>query len=254
MKDRQKLFRRFFELHRPGDPLILFNVWDAGSARAVAEAGAQAIATGSWSAAAAQGYPDGEALPIELALANAERIAAAVDLPVTIDFEGAYARDPEGVGDNAVRLAATDAIGCNFEDRLVGGDGLFPPRDQAERIEVMRQGAGSAFFINARTDVFLKSPAEEHRDHLRHALERAHAYAEAGANGFFAPGMIDRDLIARLCEASPLPVNIMVWPGTPPLRELVLAGAARISHAGAPWRVAMRALGEAARRAHQWEG
>jgi 2-methylisocitrate lyase-like PEP mutase family enzyme len=254
VKDRQKLFRRFFELHRPGDPLILFNVWDAGSARAVVEAGAQAIATGSWSVAAAHAYADGEALPLDLALANAERIARAVDLPVTVDFEGGYAPGPEAVGDNAARLAATDVIGCNIEDRVVGGDGLYPLRDQADRIEAMRQGAGSAFFINARTDIFLKAPPEEHRDHFRHALERAHAYAEAGANGFFIPGVVDRDLIARICEASPLPVNVMVWPGTPPLRELALTGAARISHAGAPWRLAMQALGEAARRAHQGEG
>ena len=100
----------------------------------------------------------------------------------------------------------------------------------------------------------MKAPAEEHRDHLRQAIERAHAYAEVGAKGLFVPGLVDRDLIARICEASPLPVNIMVWTGTPPLRDLAMAGAARISHAGGPWRLAMRALGEAARRAHNWEG
>lgn len=254
MKNRQQLFRRFCELHRPGDPLILFNVWDAGSARIVADAGAQAIATGSWSVAAAQGYPDGEAMPLDAAIDNAARIAAAVDLPVTIDFEGGYARTPEGVGENAARLAMSDVIGCNIEDRLVGGDGLYPLRDQCERIEAMRQGVGGTFFINARTDLFLKAPAEEHRDHLRHAIERAHGYAEAGANGLFVPGLADRDLIARICEASPLPVNIMVWNGTPPLKELAMLGAARISHAGAPWRVAMRALWDAAKRAHNMEG
>ena len=236
MNDRNQLFRRFEALHRPGEPLILFNVWDAGSAAAVAEAGAGAVATGSWSVAAAHGFSDGEELPIDLALANAERIVAAVELPVTVDFEGAYASDPDGAGANAARLAATGAIGCNVEDRLVAGDGLYPLRDQADRIEAMRQGAGPSFFINARTDLFLKAPAEEHRDHLREAIERAHAYAEAGANGFFAPGLGDRDLIGRLCEASPLPINIMAMPGAPDAEALGALGVARISHGPFPYR------------------
>src|SRR4051812_15858977 len=108
-------FRVFAALHVPGDPLILYNAWDAGSARAVASAGAKAIATGSWSVAAAQAYGDGEALPLELALAGAARIAGAVELPVTIDFEGGYAVEAGAVARNASRLAATGAIGCNFE-------------------------------------------------------------------------------------------------------------------------------------------
>src|SRR3954470_18666331 len=104
--------RLFASLHKPGDPLILYNAWDPGSARIVAEAGAKAIATGSYSVAAAQGFDDREAMPLDLALANAERIVAAVDLPVTIDFEGGYAVAPEALATNMKRLAATGAIGC----------------------------------------------------------------------------------------------------------------------------------------------
>ena len=115
-------FRTFQSLHVPGDPLILYNAWDVGSALAVADAGAKAIATGSLSVAAAQGYDDGEAMPLDLALASATRIAGAVMLPVTIDFEGGYAVDAEAVGENIARLAATGAIGCNFEDQVVGGE------------------------------------------------------------------------------------------------------------------------------------
>ena len=121
-------FRAFAALHVPGNPLILFNAWDAGSAKIVAEAGAKAIATGSASVAAAQGFSDAEALPLELALANAERVVAAVDLPVTVDFEGAYAVEPEGVAANMATLAATGSIGCNFEDQVVGGEGLHDDR------------------------------------------------------------------------------------------------------------------------------
>ncbi|KKL10206.1 hypothetical protein LCGC14_2558150, partial [marine sediment metagenome] len=83
--------KEFAALHRKGMPLVLHNIWDAGSARAVAAAGAQAIATGSWSVAAAQGYDDGEALPLDALLRTARQITNAVDLPVSVDFEGGYA-------------------------------------------------------------------------------------------------------------------------------------------------------------------
>ncbi len=146
----------FAALHRPGDPLILYNAWDAGSAKAVAEAGAKAIATGSASVAAAHGRDDAEGLPLELALANAARVAAAVALPVTIDFEGGYAVAPDAAAANVARLAATGAIGCNFEDQVVGGEGLHPIAVQAQRIRAIRSAVGPDFFLNARTDIFLK--------------------------------------------------------------------------------------------------
>jgi 2-methylisocitrate lyase-like PEP mutase family enzyme len=238
-------FETFAALHIPGDPLILYNVWDAGSAKAVAEAGAKAIATGSASVAQAYGYDDAEALPMALALANAERVAACVDLPVTIDFEGGYAVAPEDVAANMARLAATGAIGCNFEDQIVGGEGLHDIAVQAARIAAARAAVGADFFINARTDIFLKS-----RDHdaakVDAAIERAHAYARAGASGFFAPGLADLALLEKLCAAAPLPVNFMAWPGTPPTAEIAATGIARISHGPFPWKLAMQALKDAA--------
>jgi 2-methylisocitrate lyase-like PEP mutase family enzyme len=238
-------FETFAALHVPGDPVILYNAWDAGSARVIAEAGARAIATGSASVAQAHGYDDAEALPLALALANAERVVAAVDLPVTIDFEGGYALAPGDVAANMARLAATGAIGCNFEDQVVGGEGLHPIPAQAARIAAARAAVGAAFFINARTDIFLKS-----RDHdaakVDAALERAQAYAQAGASGFFAPGLADLALLEKLCAASPLPVNFMAWPGTPPTAAIAAAGIARISHGPFPWKLAMQALKDAA--------
>lgn len=240
------LFDDFAALHRPGAPLILFNVWDPGSAKAVAESGAPAIATGSWSVAVAQGFGDGEDLPFELFLATARRIVAAVALPVTIDFEGGYAVEPEIVAANAARLAATGAVGCNFEDRVVGGEGLHGISSQAARIAAIRAGAGPAFFINARTDLFLGSPPASHARHVREALDRAEAYAKAGANGFFAPGLADPGLIGQFCAASPLPVNIMAFSGVPDTAALAALGVARISYGPAPYRQAMQALTEAA--------
>src|SRR3954467_3040941 len=97
-------FETFAALHVPGDPVILYNIWDAGSALAVAAAGAKALATGSHPVAGANGWPDGQQVPLDFALANVKRIVEAVDLPVTVDFEGAYAVDPEEGGANVARL------------------------------------------------------------------------------------------------------------------------------------------------------
>jgi len=240
-------YEAFAALHVPGDPLILFNAWDAGSAKAVAAAGAKAIATGSASVAAAQGYGDAEALPLELALANAERVVAAVELPVTIDFEGAYAAPPEGVAANMAKLAATGAVGCNFEDQIVGGEGLHPTQVQAARIAAARAAVGPDFFINARTDIFLKAKLETHDAAMVDAaLERAQAYAQAGASGFFVPMLSDLALLERFCAASPLPVNYMAWPGGPSAAQVAAAGVARISHGPFPHMAAMKALKDAA--------
>src|SRR4051794_41137173 len=240
-------FERFAALHVAGDPLILFNAWDAGSARVVAEAGAKAIATGSASVAGAHGHKDAESLPLGLALANAERVVGAVELPVTIDFEGAYAVAPEEAAANVAKLAATGAIGCNFEDQVIGGTGLHPTELQAARIRAIRAAVGPDFFINARTDIFIQAKPETHDEAMvEAALARAHAYAEAGASGIFVPVLADLRLLARFCAASPLPVNFMAWPGAPSAAEVAAAGVARISHGPFPWKLAMKALGEAA--------
>jgi 2-methylisocitrate lyase-like PEP mutase family enzyme len=239
--------KAFAALHKPGEPLILYNIWDPGSARAVAEAGARAIATGSASVAAAHGFADAEALPLELALANAERIVRAVELPVTIDFEGAYAVAPEGVAENVARLAATGAVGCNFEDQVIGGEGLHPVALQAERIRAARAAAGSDFFINARTDIFLKAPRETHDAAMvDEALARASAYTEAGASGLFPAGLQDLRLLARFCAGAPLPVNALPLPGGSSAAELAAAGVARISHGPFPYRLLMKSLRQAA--------
>jgi 2-methylisocitrate lyase-like PEP mutase family enzyme len=239
--------RLFASLHEPGDPLILYNVWDAGSAAAVAQAGAKAIATGSWSVAAAQGFHDAEALPLDLAIANAERVAAAVDLPVTIDFEGGYEVAPDALAANMLRLAGTGAIGCNFEDQVIGGEGLHPTALQADRIRAARAAVGPDFFINARTDIFLKAKRETHDAAMvEAALERGRAYADAGASGFFVPGLADLGLLEQVCKESQLPVNFMAFPGAPENDAVAAAGIARISYGPFPYRLALKALMEAA--------
>ena len=243
-------FDDFAKLHIAGDPLVLFNVWDAGSAATVANSGAKAIATGSASVAMANGFGDGQEVPLELALGNAARIVAGVELPVTVDFEGGYAADSDGLTANARRLVETGAIGCNFEDQVVGTDRLYAIADQAARIAALRGGAGAHFFINARTDLFLKAKPEAHDSALsEQAIERGVAYAEAGADGYFIPGLTDLALVERICRAVPIPVNAMHQPNGPSRSQWALAGIARVSHGPFPYMAMQDWLIEQARAA-----
>lgn len=243
--------RAFRALHVPGDPLILFNVWDAGSAAAVARAGAKALATGSWSVAAANGFGDGEKIDPELSLAVIARIAAASELPVTADLESGYGEDPEAVHRTVARALAAGVIGCNLEDSFPADGSLREVTAQAARYAAARSAAAEAgidLFLNARTDVFFQRPAQDHdAGMVEAALERARVYADAGVDGLFVPGLIDLSLIARLVSASPLPVNIMRTGAEPAIAALAEAGVARVSHGPAPYLQAMAALEEAAR-------
>jgi 2-methylisocitrate lyase-like PEP mutase family enzyme len=243
----------FRALHVSGRPLVLFNAWDAGSARAVAAAGATAIATGSWSVAAANGYPDGESIPLPFALDNLSRIVAATELPVSIDLERGYGSDADAVGQTAAAAIRAGAVGCNIEDSLSNDAALRGIGEQALRYRSVRaaaKAAGLDFFINARTDVFFQGPAAGHdAGTVAAALVRAHAYAEAGADGLFVPGLVDESLIEQLVSQSPLPVNIMASAATPPLARLASLGVARLSHGPGPYLAAMAQLQAAARSA-----
>jgi 2-methylisocitrate lyase-like PEP mutase family enzyme len=229
-------FDDFVKLHVAGDPLVLFNAWDAGSASAVAKSGAKAIATGSSSVSMANGYGDGQQVPLDLALANAARIVGAVELPVTVDFEGGYAEGGAALTANGRRLAETGVIGCNFEDQVVGTDRLFNIADQVARIAALRAGVGDNFFINLRTDLFLKAKADAHDSALAdQAIERGKAYAGAGVNGFFIPGLAELSLVERIAKAVELPVNAMQLPGGPTRAQWASAGIARVSHGPFPY-------------------
>ena len=233
--------KRFAELHVAGTPLVLYNAWDAGSAKAILEAGAKAIATSSWSVAAAQGYGDGEAIPIGFAEQIVGRITATVDIPVTVDFEGGYSEDDGELAANIARLLDLGVIGINFEDRIVKGSGLYSVDRQARRIAAIRKAAernGVDLFINARTDVFF----EHGDDAVGEALDRAKAYAAAGASGFFVPGLVNDALIGRVAKAVTLPVNVMVMDGVPSNGRLSELGVARISYGPIPYVRAMIGL------------
>lgn len=241
----------FRSLHVAGRPLVLFNIWDAGSAKAVAAAGAAALATGSWSVAAAHGYADGERIPLDAVLANLRRIVEATALPVTVDLESGYGETPDDVGRTLAAAIDAGAVGCNLEDSFPADGSLRATEAAAARIAQARAAAdrsGTGCFINARCDVFFQHPAEQHDAAIVDAaLARARAYADAGADGIFVPGLVDAALIARFVAAASLPVNVMIGPGSPSTAALAAAGVARISHGPGPYLAAMNAIGAAAK-------
>jgi 2-methylisocitrate lyase-like PEP mutase family enzyme len=243
-----KDFETFAALHVPGKPVILYNVWDAASAKAVAAAGAKAIATGSHPVGDASGFGDGEQVPIDFVLDNAKRVVGSVALPVSIDFEGAYAIEPEQTGTNVARLKGVGAVGCNFEDQVVGRDGVHPLDLQCRRIRAIRDAVGGDFFLNARTDLFLKT--QTYDDALiNQVIERGKAFADSGASGFFVPRLADPKQVERVVAEVPLPLNLIAFPGAPANKDWASAGTARISYGPFPHRALMKTLEEWAREA-----
>jgi 2-methylisocitrate lyase-like PEP mutase family enzyme len=247
MPSQAEKLQLFRTLHAGDAPLVLVNIWDAGSARAVAAAGASALATGSASVGGALGFGDGEAVPLELVLEHSARIVAAVDLPVSIDFEAGYSASADGVSKTVPRVIAAGAVGINLEDGYPAGDGdgIRSVEDAAARLRAARAGADRVlpgFWINARTDICLLAKRETHAACLEDIIARGKAYAEAGASSYFVPGLRDLDLIRQVCAASPLPVNIMAGPDAEGFGDWAKAGVRRISYGPFPWRAAMASL------------
>jgi 2-methylisocitrate lyase-like PEP mutase family enzyme len=237
---QMKKAKQFATLHVKGTPVVLYNAWDAGSAKAIVDAGAEAVATSSWSVAAAQGYEDGEDFPLGLAEQIVGRITESVDVPVTVDFEGGYSDDDHKLASNISKLLDLGIVGINFEDRVVKGKGLYGIDQQAKRIAAIRHAAeqkGIPLFINARTDVFLGNSSD-----VDEALAREKAYAAAGASGFFIPGLIDSSQIRRIAEEATLPINVMVMEGVPSNEKLAKLGVARVSYGPIPYIETMEAL------------
>jgi 2-methylisocitrate lyase-like PEP mutase family enzyme len=230
----------FTALHIPGDPLVLYNIWDAGSARAVAEAGAKAIATGSYGVAEANGFKDGETMPLEIVLENLRRILSVTDLPVTLDMEAGYGDTPAEVGASVGKAFSMGAAGINMEDRLPGETVNLPAAVAAERIVA---AASSGIHVNARTDVYRGVAPESYSQALiDDVLGRAEAYATAGAKSLFVPFLGDHPTIRAICEGSSLPVNILWAPGRGTTAELAALGVARISYGHGPWAATMNWL------------
>jgi 2-methylisocitrate lyase-like PEP mutase family enzyme len=230
--------------------LVLVNVWDAASARTVAAVpGCRALATASWSIAAAHGVPDGEVVGRDTMLAAVGRIAAAVELPVSADLEAGFGTTAADVRETVARAIAAGAVGCNLEDGTpAAGESLRPAAEHAERVAAARaagEAAGVPLVLNARTDVFLAEVGDA-AGRVEHALERGRAYVAAGADCVFVPGALDPPQLRRLVAGMGAPVSVLGTPTGPSPAELEALGVARMSLGPGSMGAAMAALRVAA--------
>ncbi len=235
MDARSEKAQRFRELHHGERLLVLPNAWDVASARAFEASGAAAVATTSGAIANVHGYPDGEQIPRELMLAAVERIAAAVDVPVTADLEAGYG-DPV---DTARKAWEIGAVGINFED------GAGSLEEHVANVRKIR-AAVPELVVNARTDVFLhgtKDPDD--------AIARANAYLAAGADCTFVIGLVDLETIARIAAAVDGPLNVLFPPdrGPVPFDDLERMGVRRLTFGSGLYRAALARADELVREA-----
>lgn len=236
--DRQKsLAETFRRLHHGPNLLVLANCWDVASARVVEAAGAPAIATSSAGVAFSLGYPDGQRISREEMLAVVARVAKAVKVPVTADVESGYGPRPEDAARTARSVIEAGAVGMNLEDSTEESDtALIEVSLAVEKIRAVREAgskAGVPLVINARTDVYLNQVgASESR--YDHALGRAAAFRDAGADCIFLPGVREPELIARFVKDLKFPINILAGPGFLTIAELQRLGVARVSLGSKP--------------------
>lgn len=215
-------------LHTDPELLVVVNIWDVVSAKVVADLpGARALATASHSIAASHGYPDGERIPLGLMIAAIERIAAAVDLPVSADLEAGYG----DAGRTVRRAIGAGAVGGNLEDEM------RPLADAVAAVDsAVKAGAaeGVPFVLNARTDAYLKAGDRDREQVLADAIERGRAFLDAGAACVFVPGKLDATTVGRLVEGiGQRKLSVIAVPGSPPQSELAALGVARVSFG--PW-------------------
>ena len=219
-------------LHHNNQILILPNIWDPAGALLLEHTGYPAVATASAAIAFANGYQDGEIIPLDTVVATLSRIVKVVDVPVTADIEAGYSLEPLTFEANISRLLETGIAGINIEDSNPKTGDLLPIEAQVERIKIIRKVSDEAsvpLFINARIDVYLKMQDLSAEAKLQETIKRGNAYAEAGADGLFPALAKDENAIKQLVELLPLPINILVLPGVPEIDVLQKLGVARVS-------------------------
>lgn len=226
-------------LHDDPEVLVLVNVWDAASARAIAALpGCRAIASASHAIANSYGYEDGQHIPVELMIEAVGRIVAAVDLPVSADLEAGYG-DPH---DTVRRAIDVGVVGANLEDAMAP----FDDSVSAVRAAVAAgDAAGIPFVLNARTDVYLQPAGRSPQEQLTEAIRRGRAYLDAGATCVFVPGRHDAHTAAALVDGlGERKVSVLAAAGGASAAEFAAAGVARISYGPWPHRAALTALAD----------
>jgi 2-methylisocitrate lyase-like PEP mutase family enzyme len=242
--EQAKRAERFLALHRPGEPLLMPNPWDVGSARLLAGLGFEALATTSSGFASTLGRLDGSVTRDE-AIAHGAAIAAATELPVSADLENCFADSPEGVAETAAAAVAAGLSGFSVEDFSGDGDGsIYELGLAAERVaaaaEVAHQGRAHVV-VTARSENLIRG-----HDDLDDTIARLRAFQDAGADVLFAPGVRSAEQIQAVIAAVDRPVNVLVLPGAPTIAELGALGVSRVSVGGAFAFAALGAVVDAA--------
>lgn len=230
--DRQAEFRA---LHTPGSPLLLPNVWEFGIGAFLAAQGFPALGTTSLGTSAALGEPDGHPRTRGATVDLARRLSV-LDAAVTVDIADGFTADPAGVADLVEELAAAGAVGVNLEDGRAGGS-LADADTQCELIAAVKARV-PRLFVNARTDTHW---LVERPPPVGVAIERAKAYAGAGADGVFVPGLADPGAVEAVVAAVDVPLNVLFAPGGRTLAQLAELGVSRVSLGSLPYRAALAA-------------
>jgi len=241
MSDQAETARHFLELHASETPLLLPNPWDLGSAKLLAWLGFKALASTSGGFAASLGRLDGN-VTREEAVAHAGALAAATGLPVNGDFENCFAEDPAGVAETVTLALAAGIAGCSIEDW--SGHEIYDVDVAAERVAAAAEVAHAG-----PVHMVLTARAENHfhgRSDIDDTIVRLRAYQDAGADVLYAPGLSSMEEITAVLDSVERPVNVLAWPGVPPIAELAKAGVSRVSVGSAFAAVAYGALVEAA--------
>jgi 2-methylisocitrate lyase-like PEP mutase family enzyme len=245
VRSPQERRRRFRQLHESGC-FVIPNPWDVGSATWLARLGFPALATTSAGFAWSLGRPDNR-VTLEDALAHLRALVREVDVPVSADFEGGFAAEPAAVAENVAAASATGIAGLSIEDST--GDParpLFDVRLAVERIRAARQAldeAGTGMLLTGRSEGFLVGQPD-----LAATIRRLTAYAEAGADCLYAPGLRDTaDISAVVRAVAPKPVNVLVGSGFTTVAALAELGVRRISVGGALARAAWAGFLDAAK-------
>jgi 2-methylisocitrate lyase-like PEP mutase family enzyme len=234
---------RFLELHRPGEPLLMPNAWDPGSARLLASLGFEALATTSSGFAASLGRLD-YGVTREEAIAHGAVLAAAVGVPVSADLEDCFAQDPDGVAETVRMARAAGLAGCSIEDWDPRSQSLYPPEVAAERVAAAAHAAhegGVRLVLTARAENHLRGVPD-----AADTISRLRAYQRAGADVLYAPALDEPRHLRELVASVERPVNVLARADTPAVAELAALGVGRVSVGGAFAFAALAAVREAA--------
>ena len=236
-----ELAKRFLDLHRPGNPLLIPNPWDVGSARLLASLSFEALATTSSGFAATLGRLD-NSVTREEALTHSAAIVAATPLPVSADLENGFADAAEGVAETVRGAVDAGLAGCSIEDSTGRADELlYAIEHGAERIAAAAEAARGRLVLTGRAENFIVG-----REDVADTIARLQAYQEAGADVLYAPRLTRIEDVRSVVESVDRPVNVLAWTGLPPVSELAAAGVSRISVGGWFAFSALGALVEAA--------